>query len=176
MLDDAAATDLDFDAIVARHLPELRKKAARLTRGRTDADDLVQDALVSAFRWRAGLRSPELARYWLLRILTNTFIDRLRRRRVRPQEVALSVEPPAPVHDDADPWAGVTIDDVRAAVDDLSEDVRDAFRMYTFEGHAYAAIARTQGVATGTVGTRIMRARAQLRARFAMVSPIGQSA
>ena len=111
-----------------------------------------------------------------MRILTNTFIDRLRRRRVRPQEVALSVEPPAPVHDEGDPWAGVSVDDVRAAVDDLSDDCRDAFRMYTFEGRAYAAIARAQGVATGTVGTRIMRARAQLRARFAMIGAIGQSA
>ena len=172
MIDDAAATALDFDAIVARHLPEMRKKAARLTRGRGDADDLVQDALLSAFRWRAGLRSPELARYWLLRILTNTFIDRLRRRRVRPQEVAFSVEPPAPAHDDVDRWAAISVDDVRAAVDDLPDDVRDAFRMYTFEGRAYAAIARAQGVATGTVGTRIMRARARLRARFALIDAI----
>ena len=170
---DAAATDLDFNALVAHHLPELRKTAARLTRGRTDADDLVQDALLSAFRWRAGLRSPEVARYWLLRILTNTFIDRLRRRRVRPQEVALAVEPPAPDLDAEDPWAAVTLDDVRAAVDDLPDDVRDAFRMYTFEGCAYATIARSQGVATGTVGTRIMRARARLRARFATIATIG---
>lgn len=172
---DAAATDLDldFDAIIARHLPELRKKAARLARGRTDADDLVQDALLSAYRWRAGLRSPELARYWLLRILTNTFIDRLRRRRVRPQEVALSVEPSAPEVESAAPWGHVTIDDVRAAVDVLPADVRDAFRMYTFEGSPYAAIADALGVAVGTVGTRIMRARARLRAHFAITAIAG---
>lgn len=173
MLDATAATAIDFDALVARHLPELRKRAVRLTRGRTDADDLVQDALLSAFRWRAGLRSPDVARYWLFRILTNTFIDRLRRRRVRPQEVSLAVEPTAPDLDDSAPWGEVSVDEVRAAVDELPADVRDAFRMYTFEGCRYATIARAQGVATGTVGTRIMRARARLRERFAVSAAVG---
>ena len=92
---------------------------------------------------------------------------------MRPQEVSLAVEPTAPDLDDAAPWGEVSLDEVRAAVDELPDDVREAFRMYTFEGRRYAAIARSQGVATGTVGTRIMRARARLRERFAVSAAVG---
>lgn len=160
------ASPAEFDALVVSFLPVLRRKAARLARGRTDVDDLIQDALVRAYRCRATLRTVDGAGPWLSRILLNTFLDRLRRRRVRRCEVELTAEPAAPVRDEA-PWAHLSVDDVRAALAELPEDMRDAYAQYTFEGRGYAAIAAATGLPTGTVATRILRARRALRARLA---------
>ena len=167
--DCPAWTDRDlpaFETLVAEHLPRMRRRAARMCRRAADADDLVQDALLRAFRSRDGLRSPERAGGWLLTIVSSTFIDRVRRRRARPAEVELAVEPAAPeVELEVEqPWAHVSIDDVRAAVAALPDDVRDTYRMFALEGHDYTSIAATQGIPRATVGTRIHRARRHLRA------------
>ncbi len=171
MLDQNAATTTDsalpaFEALVAEHLPRMRRRAARMCRRDADADDVVQDALLRAFRGRDGLRSAERARGWLLTIVSSTFIDSVRRRRARPLEVELACEPAAP-DVDADgeqPWAKVSLDDVRAAVTNLPDDVRDTYRMFALEGLDYTSIAAAQGIPRATVGTRIHRARRQLRA------------
>lgn len=163
------ALDLDFGDLVSRHLPRLRKRAARMCRSQAEADDVVQDALLRALRGRHQLRSPERAGGWLLTIVSSTVIDRARRRRARPAEVELAIEPTAAV-DDEDapaPWHQLTIDDVIAAVAALPDDVRDTYRMFALERRDYAAIAATLGIPRATVGTRIHRARRHLRAALA---------
>jgi len=164
MLDTPASPT--FESLVVQHLPTLRRRAARLTRTRHDADDVVQDALLRALRGQAQMRSAATARGWLLTIVSSTFLDLARRRRVRPQEVPISHEPPAPDQDEEAPWWRLSIEDVRAAVDHLPDDVRDAYRMFALEGRDYASIAATLGVPKCTVGTRILRARKHLRARL----------
>lgn len=135
-----------------------------MCRNRRDADDIVQDALLRAFQRRSSLRSPERAGGWLSTIVSHTFIDQLRRRRVRPLELSLRAEPLA--DDDVEPpaWERLSIDDVTAAVAQLPDDVRDTFRLFALEGQDYATIAARQGIPKGTVGARIHRARARLRA------------
>ncbi len=165
MLDNATAAHApSFEDLVAEHLPRLRRRAARMCRGHRDADDVVQDALMRAFRSRASLRSPDRAGGWLLAIVGSTFLDGCRRRRVRPREVELPFEPAAALPDDAPAWADLSIDDVRAAVERLPDDVRDTFRMFAFDGHDHAHIARVLGIPRSTVGTRVHRARRHLRA------------
>lgn len=167
MLDSSTAdcAAVPFDTLVAEHLPRLRARASRMCRRRHDADDLVQDALVRALRARGQVRSAEHARGWLLTIVTSTFLDGLRRKKVRPQEVALAIEPPAPAAPaDDEPWADLTVDDVRAAVEALPDDVRETYRRFALDGEDYVTIAAAQGIPKATVGTRIRRARQRLRA------------
>jgi RNA polymerase sigma-70 factor (ECF subfamily) len=163
MLDGTAPDVPSFESLVATHLPRLRKRAARMCRGRRDADDIVQDALVRAFQRRASLRSPERAGGWLLTIVSHTFIDQLRYRQARPLEVALASEPLADDDVDAPAWTRLSVDDVAAAVAELPDDVRETFRRFALEGQDYATIAADQGIPKGTVGARIHRARARLR-------------
>lgn len=160
--DDAAARR-GFERAIAMHLPALRARAAQLCRRGVDPEDVLQDALVRAFRARDQMRDPERTRGWLLAIVTNTFLDTLRRRKARPGEVALEFEPPVAPVDDGAPWADLGVDDVRAAVAELPDDVRDTYRMFALEGRDYVAIAAALGVPKSTVGTRIMRARKKLR-------------
>ena len=153
---------------MAEHLPALRARAVQMCRGVGDPDDVVQDALVRAFRARDQMKEPGRARGWLLTIVTNTFLDAVRRRRVRPGEVELAIDPPAPVASAEAPWERLDLDDVRAAVAALPDDVRDTYRMFALDGHDYAAIAHALGVPKATVGTRIMRARKRLRELLAI--------
>lgn len=154
----------EFDRAIAEHLPALRARATQLCRGHGDADDLVQDALLRAFRARAQTRDIGRVRGWLLTIVTNTFLDSLRRRKARPGEVELEIDvaAPAPEEDDS-PWARIDIEDVRAAVAELPEDVRETYRMFALEGRDYSGISTALGVPKATVGTRILRARKRLR-------------
>lgn len=162
-VDPIVADRRDFDRLVAAHLPALRARAIQLCRHTYDPQDVLQDALVRAFRARAQMQSPDRARGWLLAIVTNTFLDAVRRRRARPDEVALEFDPEVTVDADDAPWADLDVGDVRAAVSALPDDVRDTYRMFALEGRDYAEIAAALGVPRSTVGTRILRARKRLR-------------
>ena len=154
-----------FHAITVAHLPALRARASQLCRGHGDPDDIVQDALMRAYLARHQMKDPDRARGWLLAIVTNTFLDSLRRRRARPGEVALDIDPAEPEpepHAEAE-WANLGVDDVRTAVSYLPDDVRDTYRMFALDGRDYAHIANALGVPKATVGTRILRARKRLR-------------
>lgn len=176
---DAAAPSLDaaapaesplldrhaFDRAIAQHLPALRSRAAQLCRGYGDPDDLVQDALLRAFRARSQTRDLTRLRGWLLTIVTNTFLDSLRRRKARPGEVELEIDVPAPtVEEDDSPWARIDLDDIRAAVAELPDDVREAYRLFALEGNDYTTVSKQLSIPKATVGTRILRARKRLRA------------
>lgn len=151
-----------FGALVKEHLPILRARAAQLCRRQGDADDLVQDAMERAVRKRSQVKDPARMRGWLLTILTNTFLDRLRRRRGR-DEVPLDTELPAPVVDAPTPWELLSVEDVRAAVAELPDDVRDTYHRFALCGEDYVNISAALGVPKATVGTRILRARKRLR-------------
>lgn len=159
----------DLGTAIAQHLPRMRSRASQLCRGRHDADDLVQDAIVRALRCQDQLADRDRLRPWLLSIVTNLFLDRLRRQRVRPRPVsldALPVEPPPADERDADAdaaWRDLDVAEVRAAIDRLPLDVRDTYRMFAIDGADYTAIAAAQGIPKGTVGSRIVRARKKLR-------------
>lgn len=72
---------MDYEACVRPHLDYLYGLAVRLCGSRTAAEDLLQDALLRAFRAFGGLRNREHPRRWLTRVLTSAFYDRTRTER-----------------------------------------------------------------------------------------------
>ncbi len=78
MAETPAAPTREFEAIVRPHLEYLYALAVRLTGNRTAAEDVVQDALLRAFRGFSGLRNRGRPRLWLTRVLTAAFHDRVR--------------------------------------------------------------------------------------------------
>jgi len=155
-------------------LPELEvlyRVARRLTRSATEAEDLVQDALVRAYRGfhRFDGRHP---RAWLLTILRNTHINELRRRRpdLLEDEVAQRLPAIGPdgrvdgtaeraLRDDFDPL-------VREALNSLSANHRAVIALVDLDGLTYEEAARLLGVPAGTVMSRLHRARRRVRARL----------
>ncbi|HEY7461897.1 MAG TPA: sigma-70 family RNA polymerase sigma factor [Gemmatimonadota bacterium] len=172
--------DIDRD-----NRPALLDEALRLTRGEmSEAEDLVQETLLKALRYdRSGNQIRERNRRWLLTILTNTYIDRYRRRAVRPAEVAFEdVEevvsgrpaperPSVPIAGAATlPWSQqrelyrwLFSDEVLCALAKLPEVFRAAVVLTDVEGLSYQEAADRLSVPLGTVMSRIHRGRSRLR-------------
>lgn len=159
-------------AFAAHVVPEIEVllRVARTLVGRpADAEDLVQDTLLRAFRAidRFDGRHP---RAWLLTILRNTNINRNRRRRP-----SLLTDPDASAERDADPAAGpeeITVDTafdsaVADALMALPAKFRRVVELIDLDGLSYAEAAEVLGVPVGTVMSRLHRARKRIRDRMA---------
>src|SRR5215218_9589651 len=81
MADPAHFTDLAME-----HMPSLYSAALRMTRNPSDAEDLVQETYLRAYRGFGGFQEGTNLKAWLYRILTNTFINRYRAKKRRPEE------------------------------------------------------------------------------------------
>ena len=147
---------------VIGQLAALRRYALSLVRNPDDAEDLVHDALVKAYERQSTFRTGANIRNWLMSILHNTHIDRLRQRRSqeRRHEAAaalgdLSV-PPGQDH-------SVRLNQLRGAFFALPEEQREALHLVAIEELSYQEAADTLGIPVGTLMSRIARARARLR-------------
>ncbi|PWK59610.1 sigma-70 family RNA polymerase sigma factor [Roseicyclus mahoneyensis] len=147
---------------VTAHLEALRRYARVLTRNGSEADDLVQGALLRALEKRASFRDGADLRVWLMSILHNHHIDRLRStsaataRETAWADLAPGFAPPAGEH-------AVRLEQLRAAVLTLPEDQREALHLVAIEGLSVAEAADVLSVPPGTVMSRVGRARAALR-------------
>jgi len=174
-------TALDEDALRERFerdvlplLPSLYGAALRMTRNPSDADDLVQDTYLRAFRGFAGFKEGTNLKAWLYRILTNSFINTYRKKQRQPQ----IVEGP----DDIDEWylfdklgaqnvQGSAEDevldrlpdtDVKQALESLPENFRIPVLLADVEGFSYKEIADIMESPVGTVMSRLHRGRKAL--------------
>ncbi len=173
------ARNLDpFATEMLGYLDTLYAVASRMTRGSTEAEDLVQDTIVKAMRAREQFEPGTNLKAWLLRILTNTFINRYRRGGMeRDLFEGPSVEPLS------DGWVGAaTMRAVRdpetqalrplvegelmAALDELPPDFRLAVILSDVEELSYKEIAEVMGCPIGTVMSRLHRGRKILQGRL----------
>jgi RNA polymerase sigma-70 factor (ECF subfamily) len=152
-----------WEAVARSHGRFLYNVAYRLTGNDDDAYDLVQEALL---RVRKGLETyqPGSMEAWLSRIVTNVFLDEVRRRRRRPVE-ALPEDPERllPSSPGADEATESLPDDVQAALRRLPEDFRTAVILCDVVGLSYEEIADALSIPVGTVRSRIHRGRRLLR-------------
>ena len=149
-----------FGVVASKHREMLRRHARRLCGNPTIADDLVQDTLLRAMPHFDKLKPETNHAAWLMRILGNLFIDRVRHRDVEDKaqpELMLRVqlEPEAPL-------AVVSDAALRAAIGELDATLREVIELRYFRGMKYHQIATQLGMAVGTVGTRLLRAQARL--------------
>lgn len=159
--DDAAL----FRAQLVSFLDDLRRFARRLTGGSFLAEDLVQDTCRRALeaRHQFNVDANSELRAWLFRILRNLHIDLLRRAShelvigVDGDELVAEPPPERPV------WDALSDDDVSSALGCLPATFAKTYTMYAVDRLSYADIARELNVPVGTVGTRLRRARLQLR-------------
>jgi RNA polymerase sigma-70 factor (ECF subfamily) len=153
-----------WEAVARSHGRFLYNVAYRLTGNDDDAYDLVQEALL---RVRKGLETyqPGSMEAWLSRIVTNVFLDEVRRKRRRPVE-ALPDDPERllPSSPGADEATESLPDDVQLALRRLPEDFRTAVVLCDVVGLSYEEIADALSVPVGTVRSRIHRGRRLLRA------------
>jgi RNA polymerase sigma-70 factor (ECF subfamily) len=167
--------EIERQALV--HIDALYGAAYRLTRNPRDAEDLVQDSLLRAYRFWDSFQQDSNCKAWLLRIVTNTFINEYQRRK-RTREVldAASAEQDATdgvlvqasAGDKQSPdqalLASSVSDDVQRALDSLPDDFRTAVILCDMQGLSYKEIAEIMETPVGTVMSRLFRGRKLLAA------------
>lgn len=146
-----------FDQLFRRHHRQLHRLARLTSRTSEDADDALQDAMLSAHRGAGSFRYDAAVSSWLHRIVVNACLDRLRRAKAHP------TAPLEDVYPVADRTAQVeTAIAVQRALMRLPVEQRAAVVAVDMQGYSIADTARMLGVAEGTVKSRCARARARL--------------
>lgn len=175
---DDAATTAQFEAEFLPNLPSLMAVASRLTGTRAEAEDLVQDTLLKAYRSRDQYRAGTNPRAWLLAILRNTFLNGYRRknleRRVFDGPDGEALAPgwigAASLRAMRDPHSGslrsLMDAPLMTAIDELPPEFRMAVLLADVEELSYREIADSMGCPIGTVMSRLHRGRRWLRARL----------
>jgi RNA polymerase sigma-70 factor (ECF subfamily) len=164
-----------FETEARPHLDTLYSTALRLTRSPVDAEDLVQDTLVRAYRFYDRFEAGTNFRAWLLRIQMNTFVNRYRRTTRERQvfdgpmatPVGEGVMSRATMRALTDPVGDAQRQiigrEINRAFEVLSEDARAMVLLADVEELSYKEIAEVMGCPIGTVTSRLHRARKQLQ-------------
>src|SRR5437764_5487216 len=155
------------------HMPSLYSAAMRMTRNPADAEDLVQETYLKAYRAFDSFQEGTNLKAWLYRILTNTFINSYRSRKRRPEQTELDdvedlylyrrlggLEAAAAGRSaEEEVLDHFTETDVKEALESLPEQFRMAVLLADVEGFSYKEIAEILDVPIGTVMSRLHRGR-----------------
>src|SRR5437773_216073 len=155
-------------------LPGLYSAALRLTRNPADAEDVVQEAFLRAYRGFAGFTEGTNLKAWMYRILTNTFINAYRKKKRQPVEVLEDELPDWYLYEqlggegtvasaESTVLESIPDEDVREALDALPEAFRMAVWLVDVEGFSYKEAAEILDVPIGTVMSRLHRGRKALQ-------------
>jgi RNA polymerase sigma-70 factor, ECF subfamily len=177
--DQASASDLEsrFEAEALPLLQGLYSAANRLTRNAADAEDLVQETYLRAYRGFHQFQEGTNIKAWLYRILMNTFINSYRKKQRQPQTISdeevadwylyskmseSGLEPSA----ETEVIESLPDEDVQEALSSIPEQFRIAVLLADVEGFSYKEIAEITGVPIGTVMSRLHRGRKALEKRL----------
>jgi len=174
----AKLSSQEFEREVLEHLPALLAVGSRLMRNGSEAEDLVQDSVLKAIRAREQFESGTNLKAWLLKILTNTFINRYRRGGL--ERSVLDGPDADPL---ADGWVSAsTMESLRdpesqalrpileaeigKALEELPTEFRLAVVLSDVEDLSYKEISDVMGCPIGTVMSRLHRGRRMLKSRL----------
>jgi RNA polymerase sigma-70 factor, ECF subfamily len=177
----AVADQADFEDDAMQYAPQLYSAAMRMTRNPADAEDLVQETFLKAYRAYDSFEAGTNLKAWLYRILTNSYINRYRKEKRRPTESELGdvedlylyrrigSEETAESSRSAEDRVldGLVESDIKRAVEELPENFRVAVLLADLEGFAYKEIAEILDIPIGTVMSRLHRGRKALQKSLA---------
>lgn len=161
--------EADFARLIEPHFDRLYRLAYRLTGAKANAEDLLQDVLTRLYEQRAGLARIEDLKPWLSRVLYNRFVDTDRGAKRRPLTLVGDVTEleAGLTTDEADPAALTAAAQnarrLEQSLGRLSEDQRALLLMHDAEGYTLREIEAMTGTPSGTLKSRLSRARARLR-------------
>ena len=174
------ADQAEFAELAMEHMPSLYSAALRMTRNPADAEDLVQETYLKAYRAFGSFQAGTNLKAWLYRILTNTFINTYRARKRRPEQTELDdvedlylyrrlggLEAAAAGRSaEEEVLDHFTETDVKEALESLPEQFRMAVLLADVEGFSYKEIAEILDIPIGTVMSRLHRGRRALQKRL----------
>jgi RNA polymerase sigma-70 factor (ECF subfamily) len=165
-----------FEREVMQHLDALYRTALRMTRNPQDAEDLVQETMLRAFRFLDRFEPGTNLRAWLFKILTNTYINRYRKASSEPRVDSLDDSEELSLYRYLDSEAasrGGSVEaqvldrfaeqDIKTAIEALPPQYRITVLLADVEGFSYNDIAEITNVKKGTVMSRLFRGRRLLQ-------------
>ena len=165
-----------FEQEALQHLDALYRTALRMTRNPQDAEDLVQETYLRAYRFFDKFQPGTNLRAWLFKILTNAYINRYRKQATQPRVDSLDDSEEFVLYNHLDTEAaarGGSVEaqvldrfaesDIKAAIEALPPQFRMAVLLADVEGFSYNQIAEITGVKKGTVMSRLFRGRRLLQ-------------
>jgi RNA polymerase sigma-70 factor, ECF subfamily len=168
-----------FETEALSFLDALYRTGLRMTRSEAEAEDLVQETYIRAFRFRHQFTPGTNLKAWLFRILTNTFINQYRRKAARPETTELDdveesilyrhMRDVSPGSASPNPEAELIDNTLSSEVKDALEALPEKFRttlLLDVEGFSYKEIAEMLDIPIGTVMSRLHRGRKFLQKRL----------
>lgn len=166
----------EFSKEILPHLDAVYTFALRLTADPNDAEDLVQDTIVKAYRFFSSFEKGTNAKAWLYRILKNSYINSYRKKSKEPNqvdydEVSMYYESIRDERTDTSDLEEMMFrdmigDDINNALKSLPEDFRTVVVLCDMEGFTYEEIANMLDVPIGTIRSRLHRGRNLLRSKL----------
>lgn len=167
---------MDFKNEAMIHIDALYNYAVRMTGDPEDANDLVQETYMKAYRFFDSFEKGTNCKAWLFRILKNSYINRYRKESKEPDKVDYDEikefyhtvkHSSLDSNDMQEKWYGELLDDeVSHALDSLPEDFREVVQLCDIEGFTYEEIANMVDCPIGTVRSRLHRGRKILREKL----------
>lgn len=167
---------IDFEREALPHMNALYNFALRMTGDPDDADDLVQETFLKAFRFFDKFEKGTNCKAWLFRILKNSYINDYRKQSKEPNKVDyedienfyenIRSSDVKSSHLEEDVFNNLLDDNISAAISSLPEDFRTVIILSDIEGFTYEEIADFVDCPIGTVRSRLHRARKMLYARL----------
>jgi RNA polymerase sigma-70 factor (ECF subfamily) len=168
-----------FEQLVTRYQNKIMGYAARMLSDHSEAEDVAQETFIKAYRSLDSFRGESLFSTWIYRIATNLCIDRLRKKKRRPQQ-AYSLDEPLDHEEEkgtrevpdfsTEPMQNLEREELRRRVREMMAEMPEKQRavlvMCDMQGMAYEDIARVLNVPIGTVKSRLFHARADLGRRL----------
>ena len=163
-----------FEKEALPHMDALLRTALRMTKNESDAEDLVQETFVKAYRFWDKFEQGSNCRAWLFKIMTNIFINDYRSKSRAPQSVDVDdiddnylyrhlTTTDHEVNPEGQFFAKIFDDDVKKAIEELPDDFRLVVVLSFLEGFSYQEIADIADLQLGTVKSRLHRGRKLLQ-------------
>jgi len=166
------ARQIDFETTAVPHLSAMYNFALRLTADEEDAQDLVQETMLKAYRFWDSFEKGTNIKAWLYRILKNSFINKYRKNAKEPNKIdydevkefynTIKDESVDPNDLETQLFGGLLDDDITIALQKLPTDFRTVVILCDIEGQTYEEIADMVGCPVGTVRSRLHRGRKML--------------
>lgn len=157
-----------FEALYRQHASRLYNLASRMAGGASEAEDLLQDIFLLAYRKVGSYRGESSLGTWLYRLAMNHCLDVLRNRQTRMGQVTDSIDEPdaAPVAAPGPTLSAVSRIDLERAIEALPPACRAAFLLHDVEGFGHQEVADILGVSEGTSKSQVHKARLRIRAHL----------
>ena len=174
--EDLRQRHIDFEIEAVPHMDALYNFALRMTGDPDEADDLLQETYLKAYRFFDKFEKGTNCKAWLFRIMKNSFINIYRRTSKEPDKVdyndveefyhSIRAESADPNDLEEKIFSNILDDDVSGALEALPEEFRTVVILCDIEGFTYEEIAEFVDVPIGTVRSRLHRGRKMLRVRL----------